>query len=802
MNRFREKLSYGYKFRLYQEGTADEAVYTPGYDDSDWETIRVPHDWAADGEFCIDNDAIYETAPDGTTAYERCGWTGGLPTVGLGVYRRWIDIDAADEGKSISIEFDGVMWESHIYVNGKHIHFNHFGYKSFSVDITDALEYGKPNLIAVAAYVYHDCSRWYSGAGIYRNVYLVKKSAQHINYNGVWLRQLEVACGHADFLLSLDYTGSESLKFKADIFDPAGSKIAEVEHGTYFGELSDIFTIPDIKLWDVDSPNLYTAAISLLDEDGNVLDTESVRFGARNFEFTLEHGFFLNGRNMKLNGVCIHHDVGSLGAVVNVAAIRRQLRLLREMGANAIRTTHNPPSPELLDLCDEMGFIVMDEFFDEWYMPKISNGYSKYYREHAEKDAADIILRDRNHPSIMLWSIGNELFEQHTTEGWREAKFLTELCHRIDPTRPVTAGYSNVCAFDNHLSEFVDILGMNYKPDLYGEFRRDHPNMKLLGTETASCISIRGVYKLPAKIAIPCNKHDDLTVSAYELEAPNGDYYPEREFAMQDDHPYVAGEFVWTGIDYLGEPTPYKSEWPARSSYFGAIDLAGIPKNRFYGYRAHWSKLPTLHIFPHWNWEGMEGQIVPVHIYTNYDSVELFVNGKSCGIRTHAGKSESEDLMEREVARYRLMWNNVVYEPGEVKAIARDENGCTIAEAVVRTAGNPAAITLCADRPTISADGDDLVYVTASIVDEKGVLCPLADNRLFFSVTGDGELLTTDNGDPRETEAFVRHDKKVLAGKAVACIRSIKDQPGRLKLTVSAEGLAASEIEVNVQPCK
>ncbi len=802
MKRFREKLAYGYKFRLYPEGFADEAVYTPDYDDSSWQDIRVPHDWAADGEFKITNDATYsDVIADGITRpIEHSGRTGALPIVGLGVYRRMIEISEEDRGKAITIEFDGVMWDSHIYVNGKHIHFNHFGYKSFSVDITDYVEYGKSNLIAVGASVYEDCSRWYPGAGIFRNVYLVKKAAHHINYNGIWIRQLEAANGHANFELSVDYTGPESLKLKADIFSPDGEKVCEVAHGTYFGELSDIFTINDVKLWDIDSPYLYTASVSLADDDNNILDTETVRFGARNFEFTVENGFFLNGRHLKLNGVCNHHDLGSLGAAVNVAALRRQLRFMREMGVNSIRTSHNPPAPELLDLCDEMGFVVMDEFFDEWYTPKVANGYAKYYREHAAEDVIDIIRRDRNHPSIIMWSIGNEILEQSDKEGWRAAKFLSELCHRTDPTRPTVAGFNYAeGAFMNHLAEYVDIVGLNYRPHQYEEFHRGHPHMKLIGSETASCTSTRDVYTLPAEISLPSRKLDDLTVSAYELEGPPWACYPEREFGAQDDMPYVAGEYVWTGMDYLGEPTPYYSEWPSRSSYFGIVDMAGIPKNRFYGYCAHWTDTPTLHIFPHWNWKGMEGQIVPVHIYTNYHSVELFINGKSYGIRTHAAKPESADRGMGEVARYRLMWNDTIYEPGEVKAVAYDENGSIASESVVLTAGKPAAIALSADRSSISADGDDLVYITASVTDENGIVCPHADNRLFFSVSGDGELLTTDSGDQRETESFARHDKKVLAGKVVACVRSIKDQPGKLTLRADSDGIASAEIEIEVK---
>lgn len=799
MERNITKLAYGWKFKLFPQGEAEDAVFTSTYDDSTWETVRVPHDWAASGEFREDNDCSYrEVEADGITRpIEHSGRSGALPIVGLGVYRFILNLSEEDRGKSISLQFDGVMWDAHIYVNGEHVFFNHFGYKSFSVDISDFAHYGKPTLIAVAASVYEDCSRWYPGAGIYRNVYLIQKSAEHINDNGVWLRQLEVACNRATFEISVDYTGSESLQFTADIFDPYGQKVCTVAHGTYLGELSDLFTIRDVKLWDIDSPNLYTAVVTLNDADGNALDNTTVRFGVRTVAFTCDHGFSLNGRHVKLNGVCNHHDLGSLGAAVNCAALRRQLKLMREMGVNAIRTSHNPPSPELLDLCDELGFVVMDEFFDEWYLPKVANGYAKYFREHAKQDVTDVVRRDRNHPSVILWSIGNEINEQGDPEGWRAAKMLSEACHLADPTRPTTAGFNNTWqAFANHLTDFVDVVGLNYKPHHYEEFHRDHPTAKLVATETASCVSTRGVYHLPATIAIPCKTHDDLTVSAYDMEAPGWANYPEREFAAQEDCEFMAGEFVWTGMDYLGEPTPYYSEWPSRSSYFGVVDLAGLPKNRFYGYRAHWTQEDVLHLFPHWNWEGMEGQVVPVHAYTNYPSVELFVNGKSYG-KQALGNRSGGDLGE--IERYRLMWNNVVYEPGEVRAVAYDMDGHVVCEKSICTAGAAHHIVLSADRTVMEADGDDLVYITAAVVDKNGVVCPHAENRLTFAVSGEGELLTTDNGDPRETESFARPDKKCLAGLCVACVRSIRGRIGKLKLTAETDELTGAEIEIDVK---
>jgi len=792
--RHTERLAYDWRFRLYPDGQIPEEIRSPGFDDSGWDTVRVPHDWAASGEFRIENDCSYSAvSADGITRpIEHSGRTGALPIVGCGVYRRTLFVGEDARGQNLSLIFDGIMWESSVYINGKKAADCHFGYKSFSVDITDYVEYGQENLVTVTASVYEDCSRWYPGAGIYRNVYFVTKSASHIPYSGVWVRQLEAANGKASFLLSVDYAGDESVRLRAEILSPDGNVAATVEHGTYLGELSDIFTISDVQLWDIDSPALYTARVQLLDTDGNPLDETAVRFGARNVRFDPDGGCILNGRKIKLNGVCNHHDLGSLGAAVNVAALRRQLTLMREMGVNAIRTSHNPPSPELLDLCDEMGFVVMDEFFDEWYMPKVKNGYAKYFRQHAETDVQDVIRRDRNHPSIILWSIGNEICEQRDKEGWRAAMMLSDTVHRTDPTRPTTAGFNHSNeAFDHFLAHFVDVVGLNYKPHQYAKFHAEHPGMVLLGSETESCVSTRGVYHLPAEVDIPAKKHDDLAVSAYDLAAPGWAYYAERELAAQIDHPYVAGEFIWTGMDYLGEPTPYYSEWPSRSSYFGVVDLAGLPKNRFYAYRAAWTEHPVLHVFPHWNWEGMEGQTVPVHVFTSYPEAELFVNGKSCGKRTFTDESE--------ITRFRLMWNDVQYEPGEIKVVACDADGNPAAEKIIRTAGQPHHLVLTPERTSVRADGDDLVYIRASVVDKDGNLCPKADNRITFAVDGCGELLTTDAGDQRETESFARPDKKTLAGLLVACVRSIRGESGTITVHASADGLLSASAEVQAE---
>ena len=789
MERKTEVLKYGWKFRLYPDGAAPAETVLPSFDDSDWEQVRVPHDWAIKGEFRSTNDCTFSKVSQDGINYpiEHTGRTGALPIVGQGVYR--LSVDVPDDMESLTLEFDGVMWESHIYVNGQHAFFNHFGYKSFEVDIAPYVNPGEKALIAVTASVYHDCSRWYPGAGIYRHVRLVSKSAAHIVYSGIWLRQLEVRPDLAAFELSMEHTASDSAVLHAEIFSPSGEDVCVADHGTYRGALSTVLCIPSPVLWSTDEPNLYTAHIELRSADGQVLDAEDVRFGIRTLEFTADHGFFLNGKHMKLNGVCNHHDLGSIGAAVSVPALHRQLRLMKEMGVNAIRTSHNPPSPELLNLCDEMGFCVMDELFDEWRLPKISNGYAKYFDEHAEADTVETIRRDRNHPSVILWSIGNEINEQWDPEGWRDAKFLTETCHRTDPTRLVTAGISYPDgAFENHMTDYIDVVGLNYKPLLYEEFHRAHPTVRFVGSETDSCVSTRGVYHLPAAVGIPVNTHDDLTISAYDLDATAWGNYPEREWAAQDDCEFLAGEFVWTGMDYLGEPTPYRAEWPARSAYFGIVDITGQPKNRFYGYKAHWTDAEVLHVFPHWNWKGMEGQIVPVHAYTSWPSAELFINGKSFGVRRLAETGEIE--------RYRLIWNNAVYEPGEIKVVAYDEHGAPAAEESIRTAGKSHHVVLTAERDVITADGDDLVYVKAAIVDENGALCPLASDRLFFSVDGAGELLTTDSGDQRETESFARPDKKALAGTSVACIRSVIGHPGDIRISVSADRLAGDSITV------
>lgn len=778
MERFVELLKYGFKFQKYELGKMPSGLFATDLDDSDWEEVRVPHDWAINGPFDEKHDKKlkYAVVDGEKKLIEQTGRTGGLPSMAQGVYRKWINIPKEDEGKRIFLEFDGVMWTSEVYVNGIKMGSCHFGYRSFDVEITAALKYGEDNLIAIYAEVREYACRWYTGGGIYRNVRIVKKAPSHIKKDGIWVRQLTVGKDSAIFEVRAEL--ENAIGFDVEITDQCANTVAvaKAERDVAFVEINDP------QRWDLDTPYLYTAKITV-----NSGDCESVRFGVRTTKFTPD-GFYLNGRYQKLNGVCMHHDLGSLGAAVNVAAMRRQIEILKGMGVNSIRTSHNPPAPELLDLCDEMGILVMDEFFDEWIDPKVENGYAKHFNQHAISDVCDTIRRDRNHACVFMWSIGNEIREQKIKDGAQVCKLLADAVHRFDPTRPVTAGISSpIEALENRLVMYLDVVGLNYKPHLYKNWHEKYPDMMIVGSETESCVSTRDVYHFPAEVEIPVHRDSDLAVSAYELGAPSWAYYAERELAAQADCDFVHGEYIWTGFDYLGEPTPYFEEWPSRSSYFGVIDLAGLPKNRYYLYKANWTNESVLHVFPHWTWHEKEGQIVPVHVFTNHYEVELFVNGVSQGRRRHG--------TEDEIERFRLMWNDVVYEPGEIVAVAYDENGNEKDRVTIKTANKATKIILEAYKPCITADGDDLNYITATIVDENQTVCHTQDTRLTFEVIGNGELLTTDAGDQREVESFARPDKRTLGGKLVACVRGIKGKVGKITVVCRTEGLEDGILE-------
>jgi beta-galactosidase len=533
-------------------------------------------------------------------------------------------------------------------------------------------------------------------------------------------------------------------------------------------------------LWSPETPYLYSANLRLF-RDNVLKDEQTIRFGIRKIEYIANKGFLLNGKVTKFKGVCLHHDLGPLGAAVNVAALRRQLTILKDMGCNAIRSAHNMPSFEQAELCDEMGFMMIAESFDEWAKPKVKNGYNRFFNEWAEKDVINLVRATRNHPCIVMWSAGNEVPDQWGSEGVKRAKWLQNIFHREDPTRPVTVGMDQVAnTLKNGFGAILDIPGLNYRLSLYEEAFEKFPQGFILGSETASTVSSRGVYKFPV-VAAKDKHYPDSQSSSYDLEACNWSNIPDDDFVFQDDKPWVIGEFVWTGFDYLGEPTPYDDFWPSRSSYFGICDLAGLPKDRYYLYRSRWNtKDETLHMLPHWNWPGREGETTPVFVYTNYNSAELFVNGKSQGIQKKNNATQQN--------RYRLMWMDVKYEPGTLKVVAFDDFGKPVAEKEIRTAGKPHHLEIATDKKTLTADGKDLAFVTVSVLDKDGNLCPEAANQLSFKVTGAGNFRAVCNGDATSLEMFHLPTMKLFSGKLVVLVQST-DKAGNIELEVEGTGL-------------
>ena len=765
------------------------------YNDASWQTVSIPHDWAIAGPFDMDIDSqkVKVTEDGEKTEKLRTGRTGALPFIGTGWYRYELGTLTVDNGERYRLEFDGAMSRAKIFVNGKLAGERPYGYSSFAVDITDFLADKQKNILAVRLENKEESSRWYPGAGLYRNVRLVKLQPVHIGHWGTYITTPVIGEDHASVNIkttveNTGYTGKAILR--STIMDKDGNRLASAESGIPDGSRNTVeqeMPLTGIEKWDIENPVLYTAVSQIVSE-GKIMDEYRTDFGIRSFSFDPDNGFSLNGRRVPIQGVCLHHDLGPLGAAVNTRAIERQLKLLKEMGCNAIRTSHNPPAPELLDLCDRMGFIVMDESFDEWKLGKNKNGYAEFFDEWAEKDLTAMIHRDRNHPSVMIWSIGNEIREQGRPNGAETAKFLTDICHREDPTRPVTAGLNNYKnAIKNGFGEVLDIVGFNYKPFAYDDVHKEHPDYCLYGSETASTVSSRGRYHFPAAEA-KGKLHEDFHCSSYDLEYPGWASTPDTEFAGQDDNPFVAGEFVWTGFDYLGEPTPYNETVSSRSSYFGILDLAGMKKDRFYLYQSRWSDTPVLHILPHWNWK--DGDIIPVHCYTNFDEVELFLNGKSLG-RKKKGDAGQD-------TRYRIIWDNIEYEPGELKAVAYREDGSVAMETVMRTAGVPARIELKPDRDMIAADGKDLSFIEISIVDKDGTLCPDSDIRLNFKAEGTGSLVAICNGDPTSLESFCGTTMKAFSGKCVAIIGKV-GKTGKTTLSVTAEGLPGTAVTITAE---
>ncbi len=777
-------LEDGWKF---YKGEAPDAETTT-FDDSKWQDVTVPHDWATYGPFDkeIDKQTVAITQNGEKVPTEKTGRTGALPFTGTGWYRKNFNIPAADLDKKILLLFEGAMSEPEVYLNGKKVGEWAYGYAYFYFDISDKLLEGK-NTLAVKLSNKEFSSRWYPGAGLYRPVSLIIKNPESINQWGTTITTPVATQEVAQVNVKTNFSG-ENLRLVTTIYDASGKEIENNKTSEAIQkQFEQNIKIQSPQLWSPENPYLYTAVTKLYAGD-ELKDEVSTSFGIRSISYSAANGFQLNGKTRKFKGVCLHHDLGPLGTAVNKLALRRQMQILKDLGCDAIRSAHNMPSFEQLELADEMGFMFLAESFDEWKKPKVKNGYNRFFDEYAKRDVENLVRATRNHPSIVMWSAGNEVPDQYGSAGVKRALWLQNIFHREDPTRPVTVGMDQVNAtMESGFGAILDIPGLNYRVHLYEEAYEKFPQGFILGSETASTVSSRGIYKFPA-VKAKMKEYPDFQSSSYDLEYCSWSNLPETDFIMQDDKPWVIGEFVWTGFDYLGEPTPYDTSWPSRSSYFGMIDLAGIPKDRYYLYRSRWNtEDETLHILPHWNWEGREGKKTPVFVYTSYDRAELFVNGKSQGIRI---KNDSTPQ-----TRYRLMWNDVLYEPGTLKVVALDKNGIKTAEKTVKTAGKPHKIKLEADRTTLKANGKDLAFVTVSVVDKNGIPCPTATNELAFKVSGKGSFKAVCNGDPTSLTSFYASQMKLFSGKLVVLVEST-DKAGTMELKVTGNKLQNASLEI------
>lgn len=806
--RLNEDFTQDWKFHLSDDSLAS----TIQYDDSGWRILNLPHDWSIEADFSADNPAT----PGG----------GALPG-GIGWYRKEFVINKSDEGKNIYIDFDGIYWNSKVWINGHLLGERPNGYISFRYDLTPYIRLGEKNVIAVRVDNSHQPnSRWYSGSGIYRNVWLVTTNTLHVDHWGTYVTTPQVAKDNADINIetSIRNTSGETQHFElySILLDKDGKEVARTSNSLTVDSNSVVKADQKLKvvnptLWAIENPYLYKV-VSRIEQNNQVVDEYETPLGIRYFSFDVDKGFFLNGESVKIKGVCHHHDMGCLGTAVNVRAIERQLEILKDMGCNGIRMSHNPPAPELLDLCDKMGFIVMDEAFDMWRKKKSPFDYSQYFAEWHEKDLTDLILRDRNHPSIFMWSIGNEVLEQWSninadTLDLQQANLilnfantinksnkdseelhvnslltikLADIVKKLDPTRPVTTGNNETKPL-NHVirSGAMDIIGFNYHEKDWIDFQKKFPNQKFIVAESTSGLMSRGYYTMPSdSISIwPDGWDKPLTKKVQHCSSYDNCHVPwgsthEETWKLVKKNDYISGMYLWTGFDYLGEPTPFW--WPSRSSYFGAVDLAGFPKDIYYMYQSEWTNKDVLHIFPHWNWQ--EGQDVDVWAYyNNADEVELFLNGKSLG-----RKSKAEDV-------FHVFWR-VPYERGILKAISY-KNGKEILTREIKTTGEPVSIRLTADRQTIKADGKDLSFITVEALDSEGNIVPVADNLINFAIEGPGIIAGTDNGDPTDSVSLKKPQRKLFSGKALVVVQSEKIS-GNIIIKAISEGLKGMHIKI------
>ena len=779
-------LTDGWQFQAEQEGKVQEK----------WQTVRVPHDWAIAGPFDkkwdLQKVAIEQNGEKEAT--EKSGRSGALPWIGAGHYRRIFYIPQGCE--RAELVFDGAMSEPTVCINGQKAGYWAYGYNAFRVDITPFMKPGE-NQLDVDLLNIEESSRWYPGAGLYRPVKLVMTGKICLDEWGTFIRTLSADQNSAHVAVSSQIqpaTITPDLRIMVDIMDAQGKTVGQAESQLSVSGAAELdFNITQPKLWSPESPYLYQVRTRLYD-DGKLLDEITNKMGIRTISVTKEGGFQLNGITRKIKGVCLHHDLGPLGAAVNKAALIRQIKLMKEMGCDAIRTSHNMPSQMQMDICDSLGMMVMAESFDMWIYPKCKNGYARFFNDWSDRDIENLILANRNHPSIIMWSIGNEIPEQGSEEGREIARHLQGLCHLFDPTRPVTQGMDRTEeALKSGFAQVMDVPGFNYRVHKYEQNLKQLPQGFLLGSETASTVSSRGVYKFPVKVTDNSQyaswaptydpkaiKKADGQCSSYDVEYCSWSNLPDDDWVWQDDKDWVIGEFVWTGFDYLGEPTPYDEYWPSRSSYFGICDLAGLPKDRYYLYRSRWNKNQhTIHLLPHWSWgQARKGKVTPVYCYTDYPSGELFINGKSQGKVTKNPKERLD--------RYRLRWNDVKYEPGELKVVVYDANGNAAGEEIVKTAGKPADLKLEAwtANENLQANGDDLAFVTVSLTDAEGTLIPQADDQLTFEVTGAGTFEAVCNGDATSLESFKQPTMKLFSGQLVVVVRSAQ-KAGTLTLKVS-----------------